>query len=115
LVTLAALSVFILAFILDTGAVARLLWGALTGHFGAWIRIAAFGIVSLLCCVIALVLYSAPRQPSARVRQKATRPAIRTDAHIDRNNAKDIGSAGGAPVAKRGRKKTTDAAADRPV
>ena len=111
----AALSVFLVAYILDTGAVVRLLWAALTGQFGTGSRVAASGIVLLLGYVIALMLYRPARPPPAKVRKKATRPATRTDAHNERNGTKDGSPADIAPIAKRPRKKTTGVVADRPV
>jgi hypothetical protein len=48
-----AVVVFLVAYVLDWGAVARLIWMCLVGQLGPLRRIASFGILLLLGCTLA--------------------------------------------------------------
>jgi hypothetical protein len=95
----AAATVFVAAFILDTGAVGRLFWASLAGHAGPWARIVAFGVLLLLTGVTARALYRPARPQPAKARKKATRPPVRNDSPGERVAAID-GSAGAVPTGK---------------
>jgi hypothetical protein len=73
----AAAVVFGAAFIVDTEAVARLLWACLAGRAGEPARLGAGAVVLLLLGVIALVAYRPA--PAAKPRKRAARPAPRTE------------------------------------
>jgi hypothetical protein len=69
-----AVVVFLIAYIVDTGAVGRLIWACLAGQFGPRVRLAAFGVVVLIGGMLALALWSRPRQlPAAPARKPRTR------------------------------------------
>ncbi len=68
LVMCAAAVVFVAAFILDTGAVARLLWACLAGQAGEPARLGAGAVVLLLLGLIAAVVYRPAPAPKPRKR-----------------------------------------------
>ena len=115
LVISAASAVFVVAFILDTGAVARLFWACLAGQLGQRSRIAALGILLLLCCVIALVLYRPARLPPVKARNKTARRPIRNEGQAERNGAIDDSPAEVVPAAKRRSRRNSNAATDQPL
>ncbi|PPQ29659.1 hypothetical protein [Rhodopila globiformis] len=61
----AAVVVFLAAYILDTGAVIRLIGACLAGQFGPPVRIVAFAALGLLGCVLAWALFSPQPAPAA--------------------------------------------------
>jgi hypothetical protein len=100
----AAAIVFAMAFILDTGAVARLLWACLKGQLGEPARLGAGTVVLLLLGLTALVLYRPA--PPAKPRKRAARPAAPA--------GEPANATGEAPRAgKRGGKRGAQPAADR--
>jgi hypothetical protein len=67
-----AAGVFLAAYILDLGAVARLMWAGLSGQFGQRACIASFAVVVLLVAALAWASYRpAPPHP---VRKAAAKP-----------------------------------------
>jgi hypothetical protein len=86
-----ALAVFIAAFLLDPAAVANLLAACLAGHEGLPARMAAFGSLLLLLCMIAAVLYRPADAPPAKPHKRAARPAARKVSQNDHTDAGDIG------------------------
>lgn len=105
----AATVVFIVAFVLDTGAVVRLFWACLVGHAGQTARIVAFGILLLLALLLAVALCYPRQAPTPKVRKKATRRAPRNDTVEPRNDAVDSGPRGNDQPARRRRRKSTTA------
>lgn len=101
-----AAGVFVTALILDTGAVARLLWACLKGQAGEPARLAAGAVVLLLLGATALVVYRPA--PPAKPRKRASRPAIRADATAE-------GPDKPPRTRKRGGKRAAQAVTDRSV
>ena len=65
---IAAVVVFLAAYILDPGAVARLIAACLAGQFGPRVRIAVFAALALVGCVLAwALLRPQPRRSAAAV------------------------------------------------
>src|SRR5208283_2296876 len=99
LVISGASAVFIATFIFDTEALARLFRACLEGHAGLRARIAAFGILLLLCYMIAFALYRPARgrrqrRQSARsppCSNRAARPPGRNKGESERIDAVDGG------------------------
>src|SRR5271166_3484438 len=113
LVISGASAVFIAAFMFDTGAVARLFRACLEGHAGLRARIAAFGILLPLLCMIAFALYRPARRPPAKARNRAARPPIRNKGESERIEAIDGGPGAGTAAAKRNSRRGSNAATDR--
>jgi hypothetical protein len=84
LLTGAVAVVFVAAFILDTGAVARLLWACLAGRLGEPARLGAAAFVLLLLAVIGVVIYRPA--PPAKPRKRAARPAVRAEKPAQASN-----------------------------
>jgi hypothetical protein len=101
-----AVAVFLAAFMFDIEAVARLFWSCLAGHEGPQVRLAAFGILLLISCMLACAFYRPARPPPAKVRRKAAKRSVLKEARTAPVEAAD----GGLPRAKRrGRKDTSPA------
>jgi hypothetical protein len=70
-----ALVVFLMAYIMDTSAVGRLVWACLAGQFGPRVRLAASGVLVLIGGMLALALWSRqlPAAPARKPRPKRPR------------------------------------------
>jgi hypothetical protein len=77
--------VFLVAFICDTGAIARLFWACLAGQLGQMPRLAAVAVLLLILYALAVACYRPARSRTAKVRKNA--PA-RIDEQNQRNRAK---------------------------
>jgi len=113
LVISGASAVFIAAFMFDTEAVARLFRACLEGHAGLRARIAAFGILLLLSCMIAFALYRPARRPLAKARNRAARPPGRNKGESERIEAIDGDPGAGTSAAKRNSRRGSNAATGR--
>jgi hypothetical protein len=71
---MAAVVVFLVAYVLDPSAVARLIGACLAGQFGLRVRIASIGVLVLIGCVLAWALF---RQQSRRSVTAAGKPRRR--------------------------------------
>jgi hypothetical protein len=83
-----ASAMFLVAFICDTGAIAGLFWACLAGHVGQLARLAAFGGMLLLLCVLALAFCRPARLRPAKIRQSASGRPARSDEQNQRNRAR---------------------------
>jgi hypothetical protein len=100
-----ASAVFLVAFICDTGELARLFWASLAGHVGLPARLAAFTVVLVPACVIALSFTRPARLPPPKTRRSATaRPARNEDAN-PRTKAVDSDPPDIKPAVTRSRRK----------
>jgi hypothetical protein len=63
---MAAVVVFLVAYVLDPNAVTRLIGACLAGQFGLQVRIASLGMLVLFGCVLVWALFRPqPRRPAA--------------------------------------------------
>ncbi len=108
-ITLAS-AVFLVAFICDTGALARLFWASLAGHVGLLARLAAFAVLLLPACVIALSFIRPARLPPAKPRRSATARAARNEDQNPRTKAIDSDPADIKPAVTRSRRKKAGSA-----
>ena len=108
LVRCAAAVVFVAAFILDTGAVARLLWACLAGQAGEPARLGAGAVVLLLLGLIAAVVYRPA--PAPKPRKRAARPAVRG---AEPPEAADEAPRAAPAAGRRGGRRGAQAAPDR--
>lgn len=100
-----ASAVFLVAFICDTGALARLFWASLAGQVGLLARLAAFAVLLLPACVIALSFIRPARLPPAKARRSASARAARNEEQNPRTKAVDTDPADLKPAGTRNRRK----------
>jgi hypothetical protein len=99
-----ASAVFLVGFICDTGALARLFWASLTGQVGLFARLAAFGVL-LLLCVFVLGFVRPARLPPAKPRRSASPRPARNEEPNPRARAVDSDPTDIKPTATRSRRK----------
>jgi hypothetical protein len=72
-VVVAAVGAFLAAYVLDWGAVARLMWACFAGQLGQPACIASFGTLLLLGCMLAWASHRPAPGPVAKTPRKARR------------------------------------------
>jgi hypothetical protein len=70
-----AVGIFLIAYILDWSAVARLVWTCLAGELGPFARFASFAILCLFGCILAWAWRPPAPATIVKVPRKARRPA----------------------------------------
>jgi hypothetical protein len=98
-----ASTVFLVGFICDTGALARLFWASLAGQVGQFARLAAFGVL-LLLCVFVLGFVRPARLPPARPRRSASPRTARNEEKTTRTKPVDSDPADIKPTVTRSRR-----------
>jgi hypothetical protein len=96
--------VFLIAFILDTGAVLRLFWACLMGEIGPGPRLVAFSVLLLVLGVMVLLLYRPEQRPLVKARKKPIPRAIRGDGKAERTNVTEPAPVDVTKPAKRRRR-----------
>lgn len=71
-----AVGIFLIAYILDWSAVARLVWACLAGQLGPFARFASFAILCLFGCTLAWTWRPPAPATIVKVPRKARRPAV---------------------------------------
>ncbi len=105
-----AAAVFLVGFICDTGALARLFWASLAGQVGLPARLGAFAIVLLLGFALVAGFFRPARVPPTKQRRTATPRAARNEEQKPRTRAVDSDPAEVKPAVTRSRRKKPDAA-----
>lgn len=105
LVVSLAAAVFLVGFICDTGALARLFWAALAGQVGLMARLGAFAALLLLAGVFGLGFFSPARSAPAKPRRSGAPRAARNEEKATRTKAADSDSADAKPAVARSRRK----------
>jgi hypothetical protein len=97
--------VFLVGFICDTGALARLFWASLAGQVGLFARVAAFAVLLLLACVFVLGFVRPARSPPTKARRNAGPRTARNEEQNPRTRAIDSDPADLKPTVTRSRRK----------
>jgi hypothetical protein len=105
-----ASAVFLVAFICDTGALARLFWACLAGQVGQFACLAAFAVLLLLLYTLAVACYRPGQLQAVKVRKSAPGRPARSDEQKQRNRSSDSGPDETGSAAKRGSRKKASAA-----
>jgi hypothetical protein len=100
-----ASAVFLVGFICDTGALARLFWASLAGRVGLFARLAAMAVMLLLACVLVLSFVRPARLPPAKPRRSASPRTPRNEEKATRVKAVDSDPADIKPKATRSTRK----------
>jgi hypothetical protein len=104
-----ASAVFVVAFICDTGGLARLFWACLTGQVGQLARLAAFAVLLLLLSALAVTCCRPAPSRTAKLRKSAASRPARNDEQNQRNRASDGGPVGKGSTAKPGSRRKSSA------
>jgi hypothetical protein len=107
-----ASAVFLVGFICDTGALARLFWASLAGQVGLFARLAALSVVLLLACVFVLSFVRPARLPPAKPRRNASPRTARKEEKATRTKVFDSDPADMKPIVTRSRHKSPAPALD---